>query len=44
MFCTKGVIEIGEIVNDAFQKPELSKAFSNKNSVSILHLQTERIA
>lgn len=44
MFCTKGVIEIGEIVNDAFQKPELSKAFSNKNSVSILHLQTGRIA
>jgi len=39
MFFTKGVIEIKEIVNDAFQKPKLSKAFSDKNSVSILHLQ-----
>jgi len=43
MFFTKGVIEIGEIVNDAFQKPKLSKAFSDKNSVSILHLQAGSI-
>jgi len=35
--------EDGGIVNDAFQKPKLSKAFSDKNSVSILHLQTGSI-
>ncbi len=40
MFFTKGTAEIGEIVHDAFQKPELSKAFTNKNSVSIFDLQT----